>query len=189
MRRLAAVLACVLLGGCVYSLEPFYTKESVVASPLAAGKWRRLDNGKPETDETWEFTADRIVIHDNRGQWRALEAKYFRAGGATFVETSPRDLSGESPSEAYWSLHRIPFHLLTRIEVSGDRVVTRTLIAGAPFQEAARDTPLARNLVKRGDYAWFVFNTTPADWKAFLEKHARNDALYSKEMVFERLKN
>jgi hypothetical protein len=189
VRRLAAALACVLLTGCVYSFEPFHTKDALVASPLPAGKWRPLGNdGTPATDETWEFAADRIVIHDNRGEWRALEAKFFRAGGASFVETSPRDLAGESPSDSYWSLHRVPFHLLTRIEVSADRVVARTLIAGKPFQEAARDTPLARNLVRRGDYAWFVFDATPADWKAFLEKHARNDALYSKEMVFARLK-
>jgi hypothetical protein len=107
VKRGLAVLACVLLGGCVYSLEPFYAKESLVASPVAAGKWQRLDKGgHAERGETWEFTADRVVVHDERGQWRELDAKYFRVGGMTFVDTYPRDLGSESPSEAYWALHR-----------------------------------------------------------------------------------
>ncbi len=190
-RSLAAALACFLLAGCVYSLEPFYTKESLVASPLA-GKWRRLDkDGQAEPGETWEFTAGRIVVHDERGQWRALEANYFRIGGATFVDTFPRDVRDESPSEAYWALHRAPLHLLSRIEVSADRAVARPLAASARFRELSRQAPFASRVAERGDYLTFVTGAAPADWKAFLEKHGADPALFSEkgQLVFSRLKD
>ena len=189
MRRALAALACVLLGGCVYSLEPFYAKESLVASPVAAGKWRRMDkDGQAERGETWEFTADRIVVQDDRGQWRALDAKYFRVGNKTFVDTFPRDLGNESPSEAYWALHRAPFHMLSRVEVAGDRVVAYPLAASERFRELAREAPFARRSVERGDYASFVFGVGAADWKAFLEQHGSDDAVFEPkaQMVFVR---
>jgi hypothetical protein len=191
VKRALAALACVLLGGCVYSLEPFYAKESLVASPLA-GKWRRLERGgQPETSETWEFTTDRVLIHDDRGQWRSLDAKYFRVGSATFVDTYPRDPSGESPSEAYWGIHRAPFHLLSRIEVSADRVVARPLAASARFRELSLQAPFASRVSERGDYLMFVTGAAPADWKAFLEKHGDDPALFSEkgQLVFSRLKD
>ena len=191
MKRALAALACVLLGGCVYSLEPFYTKESLVASPLA-GKWRRLErNGQPEASETWEFTADRVLIHDDRGQWRTLDARYFRVGEAMFVDTYPRELSGESPSEAYWGIHRAPFHLLSRIEVSAERAVARPLAASARFRELSLQLPFASRVAERGDYLTFVNGATPAEWKAFLEKHGDDPALFSEkgQLVFSKLKD
>jgi hypothetical protein len=190
MRGLAAAIACFLLGGCVYSLEPFHTSEALVPSPLA-GKWRRLErSGQPEASETWEFIADRVLIHDDRGQWRALDAKFFRVGGATFVDTYPRDPAGEAPSEAYWGIHRAPFHLLSRIEVSADRVVARPLVASARFRELSRQAPFAARVAERGDYLTFVTGATPADWKAFLEKHGDDPALFSEtgQLVFSKLK-
>jgi hypothetical protein len=192
MRSLAAAIACLLLGGCVYSLEPFYARESLVASPVAAGKWHRQDkDGHAEPGETWEFTADRVVVHDDRGQWRALDAKYFRIGGATFVDTFPRELGSESPSEAYWALHRAPFHMLTRVEVAGERLVARTLVASPRFRELARQAPLAGRSVERGDHASFVFGATAADWKAFLEKYGNDETVFGQkgQMVFARVKD
>jgi hypothetical protein len=191
VKRALAVLACALLGGCVYSLEPFYAKESLVASPVAAGRWQRLDKGgHAERGETWEFTADRVVVHDERGQWRELDARYFRVGGMTFVDTFPRDLGSESPSEAYWALHRAPFHLLSRIEVSADRVVARPLASSARFRELSRQAPFASRIAERGDYLTFVTGATPADWQTFLEKHANDPALFSEkgQLVFAKLK-
>ena len=192
VKRLAAALACVLLTGCVYSLEPFYARESLVASPVAPGKWRRLDkDGHGEPGETWEFTADRVVVHDDRGQWRELDAKYFRVGGATFVDTYPREPSGESPAEAYSGIHRAPFHLLSRIEVSADRVVAQPLTASPRFRELARQSPFASRVSERGDYLTFVTGATPADWKAFLEKHGKEPGLFSEkgQLVFSKLKD
>jgi len=190
LKTLAAALAALLLGGCVLSLGPFYSPESVIASPVPQGKWRRLSaGGTPETEDTWVFERDRVIVYDDRGQWRAFEAKYFRVGATTFVDTFPQDVGKEPPSEAFWLLHHVPFHIVSRIEVSADRMAVRTLAATKPFRDAAR-TSLAGRVVDRGEYAVFVLDATPADWKAFLEKHGNDEAVFGAngQIVFVRVK-
>jgi hypothetical protein len=180
LRRLAAAALAALLAGCVHSLEPFYSKEMIVAAPVSNGEWQIEHDGKPDPGTIWRFTGDRVTMLDKHGHWREFKVTYFKVGDALFLD-SIADTDGGDPSlgEGYWQMHLVPFHMLARVQVRSDRLVLRPLTAKG-FEKAIGDAP-SRQIVKRGEYETMVFDATPAQWKVFLEKHGNDSAVFPSE--------
>lgn len=189
LSRLGILLpAALLLGGCVLSREPFYTADEMVEAPKLDGRWHLLDKqGSAEKNEYWEFKGNKVLAYDERGQWRSFTLTFFTLDGVTFADTIP-DGPGDdiTSSEAYRSLHLVPYHMVSRVELAGDRLTMRPLLT-KEFKEVTKKKPVATWIVQT-DYETYVFNASSADWAAFLKKHGKDEGLFSEEskLVFER---
>src|SRR5690606_19555872 len=123
--------------------KPFYSEPVITAPLVSEGRWQRLDrDGEAERGEIWIFDGSRITAMDDRGHWYAFEATWFRVGDRTFVDTLPVELDGEpSAGEAYWRFHHAPFHMVSRVELDGQRLRLRPLTFKA-FDDAVEGTDL-----------------------------------------------
>ena len=189
VKTFIAVLAMATwLSGCVLSREPFYSADAIIEPLKLDGTWHLLDRqGAAEKNEYWEFKGNKALAFDERGQWRSFTVTYFNVDGVTFADTIP-DGPGDdiASSEAYRSLHLVPYHMLSRVELAGDRFTLRPLLT-REFKEATKKKPVATWSVQT-DYETYVFNASSADWAAFLKKHGKDEGLFSEEskLVFVR---
>lgn len=74
--------------------------------------------------------------------------------------------------------------MVSRVAVDGDRLRLRPLTFKA-FNEVTADAPARSGIVRR-DYATLVFDADAGDWARFLDKHGRDDAVFTpkSEIVF-----
>lgn len=177
----ALALALVTQAGCVLSLQPFYTKESIVAPIKLAGKWRRLDrDGNTDNGDIWAFDGERVVAYDDRGRWRAFKVTWFRVDGQLYADTYPDELQNEpSTSEAYWFFHHLPFHMVSRVEDAGDRLLV-TPLTYSGFNEVTADAPVADWTVEVQEQT-AVLNATPANWTDFLKRYGHDPKVFVKD--------
>lgn len=184
-RRAGLLLAAVFLGGCVLSLNPFCDPKDKVPAPVPDGKWRLLkDDGAPSKEGLWEFKGQRLNVYDDRGHWRAFDVTWFRIGGTLFADTVPaRTETSMSTSEQYWFFHMVPFHMVSRVEVDGQRLLVRPLLSKA-FNESGSQ-PVPGGIVRR-ELDTLVLDANADDWRRFLSRHAHDDAVFkpTSELVF-----
>ena len=188
LRHLPLIAFVLFLSGCVLSREPFYTADTVVEFPGPEGRWQLLGkDGLPEDGEFWTFEDGKAFAWDQRGQWRSIKLAYFRVDGVDFVDTIAEGPGDDIPSsEGYRSLHLVPFHMLSRIERTGDRIILRPLLT-KEFRAVAGENPVA-SWIEQTDYETFVFNASPPDWVEFIRQHGSDGGLFSDEskLVFVR---
>ena len=179
------------LASCVLSRGPFYMPEVEITPPKLEGKWRILDkDGQPEKTEYWEFKEYLATASDEEGRSCSLQVVYFQAGGLIFADTAPSkngcSASHSGSGQTYYQMHEIPLHMVSRIEVTGDRLTVRPLNKNR-FNQVTRGKPVGHWVVQE-EYQTLVLYASPADWVTFLGDNGHDDALFpeSDQIVFER---
>jgi hypothetical protein len=116
MRTLVKFIATgvlALLGGCVFSLHPFYTDRDLAYSPALIGAWVTAD-----ATETWEFTGPReqgytLVITGSDGKKGEFVVRLFRLEGHMFLDLLPAIV--DMPQVDYYRDHLLPVHSAVRV--------------------------------------------------------------------------
>ena len=204
LKAYSALVISIILTGCVLSLEPFYTKESVIEMPSLNGKWALIRFGQVVYEDnkdvkTWIFEDDKIltfghVLVNEEGTSGMLGVTYFNIGGLIFADTvaggadTVADGIEWSPEvNDVWSFHLTGGHLLSRIEVKNS-LLTVIPLNHYWFKNFIQDHPIASH-VKIEEYTTLVVNASPQDWVEFLKKYGADEEAFPKSdaMVFIRL--
>ena len=122
--RSLAVLALLCTSACVRSLYPFCPDSAKAPRPDLDGTWHSTTAGG-EVDKAARlvFSGGRITTtNDEEHTGGALEVAYFQAGGQWFADTSPARLEPDCGPDGWWLMHNVPAHLVSRVEVDGDRL-------------------------------------------------------------------
>jgi len=186
MKRLASALPAVILiavvAGCLPSLNETYVKEDVVTVTGVEGPWTWLDeDGKPHAPLPWTFGADEILAVDEDGSIGTLDVVYFKVGEHTFLDTTAGDPS-EMQVCQWWTLHALPVHMVSRLEIEKDRMTITPMHFGW-MKEA-----LESERVKL-EHRWLeedqpLFTATPQQWRAFLLEYGGNTNVFSKQVQY-----
>lgn len=187
IKRLKAYLILgisILLAGCVLSLEPFYTKESKIDMPALNGKWQPVDSvDNPEDIRPWVFDDDIIVTYDEENRTGLLHVTYFKVGGLIYADTTVSGFDLLSKGITWdQSTHYIPGHLVSRIELEGNRLIVRYLNKNW-FDDYIQEHPIAKYVeIGAEKYTTLVTNVTPEDWVNFLEKYGADEKAFPADL-------
>ena len=175
--RAAMILAAILLpGGCVLSLHPYYGSGETVAAP-AAGNWRLLNSsGAPSQEALWEIDGNRVRVYDDRGRWYRFDVTWFRVGKDLFADTVPADTqTNMSTAERDWFFHMVPFHMVSRVQLDGDRLLVLPLLA-EPFNKVS-PVPVPGHIQRR-KLETLVLDATASDWRGFLRRYGSGNEMF-----------
>ena len=101
------------IAGCVPSLHPLWTKETLVYDDAIKGSYK-------ESDKVWEFVGDpndmsyQLTIHEKEGKTSKLKAHLVKIGDQRFFDFYPSedaDLEGGD----WLKFHVIPVHLFFHV--------------------------------------------------------------------------
>lgn len=108
------VAVCLLfIAGCVPSLHPLWTKETLVYDDAINGRYR-------ESDKVWEFVGDpndksyQLTIHEKEGKTSKLQAHLVKAGDQLFFDFYPAE-DAELEGGDWLKFHVIPVHLFFHV--------------------------------------------------------------------------
>jgi len=173
MRLLFALGIAVLLAGCVSSLHPLYTEKDLVFDKALTGTWQGTTEGSE--GETWVFKQAKNKVYDLTitcdGEPAEFEARLVRLGGATFMDTYPRNL-GKKLKNDYLQTHVIPSHNFARVKVRED-VLLVEMLSPAWLDELLdkNDDAIAHDFVDDET----VLTASTADLQKFFRKYADSD--------------
>jgi hypothetical protein len=178
-RKCAFLLLLPLLGGCVYSLQPWYAEGTGGADPALPGVWREVD-GK----DTWVFLAagDSLrLLHHGEGELGEFTAISFQQGGWNFLDLTPAGASLPGGT-AGWYLH--PLHGLHRWQLRGD-----TLELGSLDNNLLGDALEARPHppLEKGENRW-TFMGTREEMAAYVGEQLLDETLFSDRTLLVRQK-
>ncbi|MDP2360789.1 MAG: hypothetical protein Q8O14_08555 [bacterium] len=108
-------LLTLLLGGCIYSIQPWYEAGAGGADPALLGVWQDA-----EDEESWVFmaTGDTLrLLYREKGRTSEFAAASFHVGGQGFLDLSPAPGAWDE-GPAGWYL--LPMHGLHLWSVDGD---------------------------------------------------------------------
>ena len=145
--KLLPVLAVLLIGGCVLSLEPIATEADRVFDRDLVGTWKPTD-----ASETWRCKAVdgatyRITYTDEKHRRAEFAASLFALGKDRFLDLSPEPLP--TTLNSLYADHWVPAHTVAR--VLGTRPKLVLAILDQDWLEkhvAANPTALAHEVIR-----------------------------------------
>lgn len=122
--RGAALAIPFLLMGCVLSLQPLYTDETLVFKEELIGTWSNEDH-------TWTFERERdnkryeLLYTDNKQNTGEFEATLVELDGLLFLDLFPEDL--EKGGAPYWKYHFMKGHSFLLVDELGPQLKMRLM--------------------------------------------------------------
>ncbi|GDY21856.1 hypothetical protein LBMAG56_32030 [Verrucomicrobiota bacterium] len=181
---LTAVLAAVLLAGCVSSVFPLLTEDDLVFDPALIGIWGDSDpkNEDPEK-ETWMFNkrdgdaASKVytLIIQANGRPAKFDARLGRIGGKLFLELELADLGEAEDKLNGWAKAALGRnHIIMRVQELGPNLK----LCLPDLDRFLQENPKA--LAHREQAKDPLILTAPtAELQAFFIQHADNPKIFS----------
>jgi len=168
------LLVCFLMGGCVQSLNPFFTDDARVAMPELNGKWTLLDDaGHPKRQKDWVFEDGRIMTYSEKGGSGILDATWFKVGDQLYVDTTAHSLEPDIVSD-WWVYHVMPVHILCKVD-RDDRKLTFKPLDYEWVNQALTNGLISLPVVKGKENDMVLFNAGPEQWMEFLKRQGTNE--------------
>jgi len=175
------LLMTALLSGCVISINPLYTEETIVFDPQLLGRW---DAGG---DETWHFEADNprsytVTVRDGdeRG---VLIAHLVQLGEFRFLDLYPEEPDCDFPD--IYLAQLIPAHMFFRVDEIGDDQLVINSVDLDWLVEYLDTHPGEIGYTMVDDRPLLTAGT--AELQAFFERLAANDEAFDDPDTMERL--
>jgi hypothetical protein len=118
MKPIMTIACCMLLGltllaGCVPSLNPLYTDDTLVFEPALIGVWKQ-----PEGSARWNFSqldarSYRLLYTDEQGQQGRFIGHLVRLDGELFLDLFPEE--SQLDASGFYKLHLVPIHTIYRV--------------------------------------------------------------------------
>lgn len=173
------IVAFLLTGCIIRSLDPFYTDKDLVYDPALAGTWQ----GEKEEGDTWEFTGNpaeksyALVHTDKKGNQAEFSVRLFQLGKTRFLDCVLTELtdSDENLNEIS-SLHLVPTHSILKVEAIG-KELRLSWGSEEKLRNLLKQNPKAIAHHRFGEKDDFgVLLTAPtAELQEFLKKHLDDD--------------
>ena len=192
MKRFVPLLAVVLAGCVIHSLEPFYTPKSQILPKEALGQWQLLQSAGDEVSDTnvrsWliEVADDnhcKLTAYDRDNTGATFGLTFFKVGPTLFLDFVPDQPGDETKLNEYWSfaVHRV--HGVCKVVLDKDHLQLITLKYKWVADGVAKKTIALPHSGTTND--WLLFTATPAQWEKFLLKNAGNTNAFPTETAFE----
>ncbi len=189
--RLARVLTvaglAIMLSGCLWSVHPLYTDETVAFEPGLVGVWATADGEKLAIVEQGEGKSYEVTYQQkdlSEGASGKYNAHLVRLGDSLFLDVYPDKKAVDGLMEAKPVWYLLPTHTFYRLQLNGN-AVTVSLVDDELVREAS-EPPLAHQKVTDED--GFLLTASPAEMQAQLKKRAEDESIYVKLGEFRRLK-
>ena len=191
MKRIAcsvAFAAAVVFVGCTTpSVHPVYTADTLATDPAVVGTWKQADSGETYT-VTRAGEGYHLLVKDNdKSKPREWEfaVRLTQIGAHRFADVAAAEKARDAHEEQWGPLF-VPTHMFCRYAVAGDtldiRMLNREWLRKAIANGSATvsTTPL--------DKETNLLTSETPQLRAFLEKHAGDDAAFSDRTVLTRVK-
>lgn len=164
--------------GCiVQSLNPFYTPEAVIETPMKNGGWEMVDeNGKPEMAKPWLFENNKITVYDEKGLSSAVKVVYFRVEDTIFI-----DATADEPTHkicAWWAMNLAPVHTICRVETKDGNLILKP-IDFEWIDKALKAKTFHLSYLEKMGWDSFLITASSKDLMNFLKKNRQDNKLFS----------
>lgn len=107
------MIGLTLLAGCVPSLNPLYTDDTLVFEPALLGVWKQ-----PEGSARWNFSklddkSYRLLYTDEQGQQGRFIGHLVRLDGELFLDLFPEE--SQMDASGFYKFHLVPMHTIYRV--------------------------------------------------------------------------
>jgi hypothetical protein len=175
--RLLSALA-LLLFGCVPSVNPLYTEQTLTFEPKLLGTWFEKDAAK----DAWIFTAAgekkyNLTIREEDDKSSPMIARLVKLDTNMFLDLALETKSLEDlPVGAFYKSAIVPGHLIIKVGKIGE-TLELSLPQNDWLKEELRKKPesLAHTLLEDDRV---VLTASTADLQNFFKKHARTAGLW-----------
>jgi hypothetical protein len=181
---LSLVLAVVIAGCTVYSLNQFCTKDKEIKIPDLNGNWRLStalgDDVSGIEIDPWRISNDTITAYDRDNKKSEFTVVFFKLKNKIFA-----DMVGKSPANnSYWNLTVVPMHVLLSVEFTQDQL---TLTPAAVEWFNQKDNKAVKKLKfsnYNGDLNCRVYYSSPAEWEEFISNNIETEPMFNQKQKF-----
>lgn len=177
------VLLAALLGGCVVqSIQPLFAEREYVAYPGLAGTWvQKGDNG--QEIGVWTFEDDerryKLAHTDEKGRKAIINVVAGRIGTNIFFDFSLRDpLPGSEPNDLA-TVGLIAAHLFAKVVRTNDALVLLAMDYEW-LEKHLKANPSAVAHIVQDDRP--ILTVSTKELQAFVAKHANDDKIFKNEI-------
>ncbi|MEN6577040.1 MAG: hypothetical protein ABFD90_11910 [Phycisphaerales bacterium] len=171
IKKLAYCLLVVVLGGCIPSLHPLYTEDTLVFSDKLLGTWSKEDS-------TWEFRKAgekeydlRVFDDDKEGRFAA---HLVQLDNMLFLDICPAKDTLKDMQE-FFSLHLVPAHTFMKVKQTEPNLVL-SVINVEKVDNMLKDDP---NLLKHERMEdRLVLTASSQELQKFLLTYGRSDDMF-----------
>lgn len=188
MRNLLRVVPLLLLGviaGCtIYSINPFCTKEKVVALTEVNGLWKLKTAAGEDVSRIditpWEIADNTLTTYDKNNRKSEFNIVFFKLKDQLFA-----DVIGKSPqNNDYWNITVLPMHFLLKVEINGEYLTFIPLNLDW-FNKADNEKIKAlKSVVYDGNDKIKIYTSSAEEWQSFLENNLNNPELFNEKQKF-----
>ncbi|MEI6082869.1 MAG: hypothetical protein WCS70_01060 [Verrucomicrobiota bacterium] len=193
MKRFIPLLAVILTGCVIHSIEPFYSSTARVAPNAVLGRWQLLQNhGEPVGSnnispwiiETGDANHYKLTAYDSRNVGAPFDLIFFTVGKSFFVDVVAGLDGGDMRLNEHWTFAAVhPVHSVCKVILETNRL---QLIA-LDYQWV--EDGLTKKQLALPHYGTtndlMLFTTKPADWETFLQKYANDAGAFPEKRAFE----
>lgn len=103
-----------LIVGCIPSLNPVYTDETLTFDPALLGVWKQ-----PGEKTRWDFAkldekTYRLIYADEKGQQGRFLGRLAKLDGELFLDLYPEEVKMEA--NGFYKFHLVPIHTIYRVQ-------------------------------------------------------------------------
>lgn len=161
------------LAGCVPSLHPLYTSDTIVFEPALLGSWAETDS-----EGRWEFrqggeNSYRLTMTDDDKQGE-FEVHLVKIGSSRFLDLFPEKL--ELPGNEYYQMHLLPVHSF--ILVSQLQPTLRLALLQPTWLKSflAKNPEAVKHEIVDGDV---LLTAPPEELQQFLLAHVNTEGAFT----------
>jgi hypothetical protein len=108
------MIGLTLISGCVPSLNPVYTDDTLAFEPALLGVWKQ-----PSAKARWDFsklddTTYRLAYTDEEGQQGRFVGRLAKLDGELFLDLFPEEVKMEG--NGFYQFHLVPIHSIYRVK-------------------------------------------------------------------------
>jgi len=172
------IITMFCLCGCiVQSLNPFYTSDAVIETPIKNGLWEMIDKkGKPEMAKPWLFENNTITVYDEKGLSGAVKVVYFKVEDTLFVDATAREPSHNICK--WWAVNLAPVHTICRVEIKDGNLILKPIDSRWIDKALNAKTFHLPYLTKKG-WDSLLITASSEDLMSFLKKYRLDNNLFS----------
>lgn len=169
---LGVVALCILMAGCVPTLYPLYTPETLTFEEKLLGTWKE----KPESEESWSFERGenkvyKLTLNEEEGKKSPFEARLVKLEGAIFLDMfAVREAFDETKLGPWYRASMIPGHLIIKLGKIGDTLELSLMDPNWLKEQLKANPKMLEHAFLDEDN--FIITAKTAELQAFFKKHA-----------------
>ena len=188
MRNLLRVVPLLLLGviaGCtIYSINPFCTKEKVVALKEVNGLWKLNTAAGEDVSKiditNWEITDNTLITYDKNNKKSEFNIVFFKLKDQLFA-----DVIGKSPqNNDYWNITVLQMHVLLKVELNGESLTFVPLNLEWFNKTGNEKVKALKSVVYNCNDKGRIYINSAEEWESFLTNNLTNSELFSEKHKF-----